>query len=743
MPLLNDSEHFIQRMRALISLLAQHNHAYYVMDEPSISDAEYDQLFHQLKDLEQQHPELVQTDSPTQMVGGTALAKFQSVAHTIPMLSLGNVFNQEDLNAFDQRVQDRLPNQAVLYELELKLDGLAVSLIYHQGKLKRAITRGDGETGEDITHAVITIRNLPKVLNLNVGEAGYELLEVRGEIIIPKSGFLKLNREAVARGEKVFANPRNAAAGSMRQLDPAIATARPLAFYAYNITQFESGDRYLESQTNCLKWLRNNCFSTGSLLDGFIYLDENLMSAKRKLMSVEQGISDNDAVKKIYENELYKASSKTLKIFEMFEIKNNKIYSRTDSIEKVQRIFEFLNERRKGLPFEIDGMVIKVDNLAQQKQLGFLSREPRWATAYKFPAEAALTTLDSIDWQVGRTGTLTPVARLKPVYVGGVTVSNVTLHNIGEIHRLDVRIGDTVSVYRTGDVIPKVERVWLEFRPANTVAVTLPACCPVCESPVVMPEGEALARCSGGLFCPAQRIEAIRHFVSRKALDIEGLGERWVESLLEKGLVNNVADIYQLHQHTDALLELDKMGEKSLQNLLEAIEASKETTLARFIYALGIRGVGETTARMLADHFQTLDAITVADVEALQKTPDVGAISAEWIYDFFRAEHNMEVIERLIAAGIHWPLPVPRTRQPLTGESWVLTGTLTQFSREQATQHLQALGARVSGSISAKTRALVAGEKAGSKLDKAQKLGVRILNEDEFIQLMQSYGQDI
>lgn len=679
---LNDSQQLIDRMRALIGLLAQHNHAYYVMDEPSISDAEYDQLFHQLKDLEQQYPALVQTDSPTQRVGGAALAKFQSIAHTVPMLSLGNVFNQQDLKAFDQRIQDRLPNQPYEYQVELKFDGLAVSLWYEHGRFVRGVTRGDGEVGEDITHSVSTIRNLPKQLQACNNQPLPEFLEVRGEVLMPKNGFLKLNREATVRGDKTFANPRNAAAGSLRQLNPQIAASRPLAFYAYGIAQSQPSHG-LSTQSASMAWLKELGFEIG---------DQHFV---------------------------------------------------LESVDAVQKTYEQIQQQRPQLAMEIDGMVIKVNDLAQQKQLGFLSREPRWATAYKFPAEAALTTLENINWQVGRTGTLTPVARLKPVYVGGVTVSNVTLHNIGEIHRLDVRIGDTVSVYRTGDVIPKVERVWLEFRPVDAVVVTLPACCPVCDSPVVMPEGEALARCSGGLFCPAQRIEAIRHFVSRKAMDIEGLGERWVESLLEKGLVNNVADIYHLHEHSEALLSLEKMGEKSLQNLLAAIESSKKTTLSRFIYALGIRGVGETTARMLADNFQNLDAIKAADLEALKKTPDVGAISAEWIYDFFRAEHNMEVIDRLMTAGIHWPLPVPRTRQPLTGESWVLTGTLTKFSREQATQHLQALGARVSGSISNKTRALVAGEKAGSKLDKAQKLGVRILNEEEFIQLMQSYGQDI
>jgi DNA ligase (NAD+) len=671
----------VEQMRTLIDVLAQHSHAYYVLDNPTISDSEYDQLYHQLKHLEEQHPQLSQPDSPTQKVGGEALGKFDSIRHEVPMLSLGNIFNEEELKAFDQRIRDRLPNQAVEYELELKLDGLAVSLWYEHGRFVRGVTRGDGETGEDITHTVTTIRNLPKVLHFKEGIAPAKL-EVRGEVLIPKSGFLKLNREAAEKGEKTFANPRNAAAGSLRQLNPEIAASRPLAFYAYGIAQCEPRHEFA-TQSASLHWLTTLGFQI----------------AERQ----------------------YVASS----------------------IEQVQEIYQQLIEERPGLAVEIDGLVIKVNDLKQQLQLGFLSREPRWATAYKFPAQAAVTVLEKIDWQVGRTGTLTPVARLKPVFVGGVTVSNVTLHNIGEIHRLDAREGDTVSVYRTGDVIPKVEKVWPEFRPVDAATVMLPANCPVCDSPVVMPEGEALARCSGGLFCPAQRIEAIRHFVSRKALDIEGLGERWVESLVEQKLIADVADIYQLQQHREQLLQLEKMGEKSLQNLLDSIEASKETTLPRFIYALGIRGVGETTSRMLADTFQTLDAIKAADLDSLKKTPDVGAVSAEWIYDFFRAEHNIEVVDRLLAAGLHWPAPAPRTRQPLTGESWVLTGTLSKFTREDATQMLQALGARVSGSVSAKTKTVVAGEKAGSKLEKAEKLGVPVINEDDFIALMQSYGQEM
>ena len=669
----------VAQMRQLIQILAQHNHAYYVMDQPTILDSEYDQLFHQLKALEEQYPECIQPDSPINKVGAKPLAKFTSVTHVVPMLSLGNVFNQEELFAFARRAEERLPNQTIQYDVELKFDGLAISLWYEQGVLVRGVTRGDGETGEDITQNVKTIRNLPKVLTTNQGEVP-TLLEVRGEVLMPKAGFEKLNAENEAKGEKTFANPRNAAAGSLRQLDPNIAASRPLAFYAYGIAQCEPNHGQ-STMSESLEWLQQFGFAVG----------------ERHFVC--------------------------------------------DSIQEVQAVYEQINAERPQLSVEIDGMVIKVNSLKQQQQLGFLSREPRWATAYKFPAVAALTTVENIDWQVGRTGTLTPVARLNPVAVGGVTVSNVTLHNIGEIHRLDVRIGDTVSVYRSGDVIPKVEKVWPEFRPVDAIEVELPSQCPVCESPVVMPEGEALARCSGGLYCAAQRIEAIRHFVSRKALDIEGLGDRWVESLLHLDLLKDVADIYHLHEHREKLLTIEKMGEKSVQNLIDSIENSKKTTLAAFIYALGIRGVGETTARMLANTFQTLDALRVADIEALKKTPDVGDITAEWIVDFFQAPHNLEVLDRLLAAGIHWDAPVAPSRQPLNGESWVVTGTLSTMGRDEATQLLQALGARVSGSVSSKTKCVVAGEKAGSKLDKAEKLGLAVINEAEFIQLMKDYGQ--
>ncbi|NAR99985.1 NAD-dependent DNA ligase LigA [Acinetobacter haemolyticus] len=670
----------IEQMRQLIQLIAKHNHAYYVMDQPSISDSEYDHLFHQLKALEQQYPECIQADTPTNKVGGQALSKFESVTHVVPMLSLGNVFNQEELFAFARRIDERLPNQKVQYEVELKLDGLAISLWYENGVLVRGVTRGDGETGEDITQNVKTIRNLPKVLS-GQSQAIPQLLEVRGEVLMPKQGFEKLNADQAAKGEKTFANPRNAAAGSLRQLDPNIAASRPLAFYAYGIAQCQP-HHGLATMHDSLHWLTKFGFEI----------------AERQYLC--------------------------------------------ESIEEVQQRYEQIQQERPDLNVEIDGMVVKVDDLKQQQQLGFLSREPRWATAYKFPAQAALTKVENIDWQVGRTGTLTPVARLAPVFVGGVTVSNVTLHNIGEIHRLDVRVGDTVSVYRTGDVIPKVEKVWADLRISDQeyTVVELPAFCPVCDSPVVMPEGEALARCSGGLYCAAQRIEAIRHFVSRKAMDIEGLGDRWVESLLHLNLLKDVADIYHLHEHRETLLTIEKMGEKSVQNLMDAIEASKKTTLARFIYALGIRGVGETTARMLANTFQTFEALKAADIDALKKTPDVGDITAEWIADFFQAPHNVEVLDRLLAAGIHWDAPTAPTRQPLNGESWVVTGTLESMGRDEATQKLQALGARVSGSVSSKTKCVVAGEKAGSKLDKAQKLEIRVMNEQEFLEFLAQYG---
>lgn len=674
-----NAEPIILQMTNLIQSIAKHNHAYYVMDDPQITDAEYDQLFQKLKQLEEQHPEFARKDSPTQKVGGEPLKKFQTVTHAVPMLSLGNVFQFEELQAFDQRIKERLPNKKVQYDVELKLDGLAISLWYENGVLVRGVTRGDGERGEDITHNVKTIRNLPTDLTIYSAEVP-ALLEVRGEVLMPKAGFEMINRRAEQLSEKVFANPRNAAAGSLRQLDPKIAASRPLAFYAYGIAQCKPAHG-VDSMSGSLHWLKQFGFEI----------------AERQWL--------------------------------------------VNSIDEVEQCYQEIMATRPDLMVEIDGMVIKVDSLEQQKQLGFLSRELRWATAYKFPAQSALTTVENIEWQVGRSGVVTPLARLKPVSVGGVTISNVTLHNFGEIQRLDVRINDTVSVYRAGEVIPKLERVWHEYRPVNTESVQLPTNCPECDSPVIMLEGEALARCTGGLFCSAQRIEAIRHFVSRKAMDIDGLGDRWAESLLKLNLLNDVSDIYHLHEHQDELLTIEKMGEKSVQNLLNAIEASKKTQLHRFIYSLGIRGVGETTAKMLCNHFLSLEALMNAELDQLKQTPEVGDITAEWIYDFFRATHNIEVINRLLASGITWEQPKAPTSQPLNGESWVVTGTLATMGRDEATQRLQALGARVSGSVSAKTKCVVAGEKAGSKLEKAEKLNVSVMNEEQFINFLTTFSE--
>ena len=659
----------IAPMRHLIAQLNAHNHAYYVLDNPILDDSEYDQLRRKLVDLETQYPDLIQSDSPTSTVGDKPLPHFTQVTHVIAMLSLGNVFTFDDVKDFMRKVNDRLSGtqKNPEYEVELKLDGLAVSLRYENGQLMQAVTRGDGQTGEDITQNVKTIRNLPQVINVDI-----PVLEVRGEVLMPKAGFAKLNREAQAKGEKTFANPRNAAAGSLRQLDPNIAKSRPLAFFAYSIVQGLPEE--ITTQSQALQWLATLGFS----------------------------ISDIEVVQ---------------------------------TAEALQTYYESVIAKRGDLPFDIDGTVIKVNSLALQTQLGYLSREPRWATAYKFPAETVMTRLNSIEWQVGRTGQITPVGKLEPVNVGGVTVSNVTLHNIGEIHRLDVRAGDTVSVHRAGDVIPKVTRVWLDERPNDAVPVTLPTHCPVCDSPVILPEGEALARCTGGLYCPAQQTEALIHFVSRRAMDIDGLGERWLIGFFEHGLVKNVADIYELKNHQNELITLEKLGEKSVENILFAIEKSKSTTLPRFIYALGIRGVGETTARNLAMQFGNLDTLMSASVTALLQTPDVGDITANLIHEFFATEHNQQIIQRLLDSGITWEKmsSEPVGNQPLKGQSWVITGTLTSMGRDEAKAKLQALGAKVSGSISAKTTALLAGDNAGSKLAKAESLGVKVVSDDEFL----------
>ncbi|AMN48827.1 NAD-dependent DNA ligase LigA [Psychrobacter sp. P2G3] len=665
----------IAQIRSLIDAIKKHNYAYYVLDNPILEDSEYDQLRRSLLELEEEYPNLVQPDSPINQVGDTPLSAFTQVTHDIPMLSLGNVFEYDGLRDFMRRVNDRLNDaqQNPEYEMELKLDGLAVSLKYANGKFVQAVTRGDGQTGEDITQNAKTIRNLPLWL---ADAADIELLEVRGEVLMPKAGFERLNRLAEEKEEKTFANPRNAAAGSLRQLDPSVAASRPLAFYCYSVNQ--GLPENINTQSAALAWLKDIGFTVSAV-----------------------------------------------------EVVQNP--------REAQAYYESVIETRDDLPFEIDGMVIKVNSLALQQQLGFLSREPRWATAYKFPAQTVMTRLHAIEWQVGRTGQITPVGKLEPVKVGGVTVSSVTLHNFGEIQRLDVRAGDMVSVHRAGDVIPKVTRVWHDQRPEDSEPVKLPSTCPVCDSPVLLPEDEALARCTGGLFCPAQQQEALIHFVSRRAMDIDGLGASWLISFFKHGLIKTVADIYQLHNHQQELITLEKLGEKSVQNIISAIEASKHTTLARFIYALGIRGVGEGTAQNLAQQFGDLDSLMAADIDTLLQTPDVGAITAELAHEFFRAPHNIEVITALREAGVHWD-KVEQTAsadQPLDGQTWVITGALDSMARDEAKAKLQALGAKVSDSISAKTTALLAGDKAGSKLTKAEKLGVKIVGEEEFLKLIE------
>lgn len=674
----NDKMAIIAQMRKLIRVLKHHNHAYYVLDHPIITDGEYDSLRAKLVQLENDFPTLKQQDSPTDNVGDTPLPFFTQVSHDLPMLSLANAFNADDVANFVRRVNERLDgkNQNPEFEMELKLDGLAVSLKYINGVFSQALTRGDGQVGEDITHNVRTIYNLPLVLD---DCQDIDLLEVRGEVLMPKAGFLKLNEQSRKRGERVFANPRNAAAGSLRQLNPAIAKSRPLAFYGYSVNQ--GLPNAITTQSGAMRFLQ------------------------------AQG----------------------------FDVSPFKV------VANLQQIDDFYQEtiaKRDELPFEIDGMVVKLNSLALQDDLGFLSREPRWATAYKFPATTATTRLLDVEWQVGRTGQLTPVGKLEPVNVGGVTVSNVTLHNFGEIERLGVMMGDIVSIHRAGEVIPKVSNVMENLRDDNVRAIHLPNTCPVCDSPVVLPDGEALARCMGGLVCTAQAQEALIHFVSRKAMDIDGLGSQWLIKFFDMQLIKTVADIYRLTDKAQVLQKLEGLGEKSVANMLFAIEKSKNTTLSRFIFALGIRGVGESTARNLAEHFGRLDRLQNASVDELLKVVDIGKITAKNIHEFFRTKHNMEMVNDLMALGVHWQAVVKNTANaPLDGQTWVITGTLEVMGRDEIKAHLHALGAKVVGSVSTKTSVLLVGDKAGSKLNKANELGVRVVSESEFLALLAEYGR--
>jgi DNA ligase (NAD+) len=658
-------KHIQKQAAELREQINYHNYRYYVLDNPVITDAEFDRLFRQLQALEAEYPELVTPDSPTQRVGAAPLKEFGEVRHEVPMLSLANAFSEEELDDFDRRVRERLGReQAVEYAAEPKLDGLAITLIYRDGVLQQAATRGDGTTGEDVTQNVRTIAAIPLRL---LGKDYPRVLEVRGEVFMPKAGFEALNARQRQAGEKTFANPRNAAAGSLRQLDPRITASRPLTFFSYGVGKVEGGelpDRHSELMTRLRK--------LGMPI-----------SPELKVVKGAQGCLD---------------------------------------------YYHKLGARRAGLPYEIDGVVYKVDRIDLQEELGYVSRAPRWAIAHKFPAQEEMTVLQDVEWQVGRTGALTPVARLAPVHVAGVTVSNATLHNLDEIERKDVRIGDTVIVRRAGDVIPEVVSVVMAQRPKHTKAIHLPRKCPVCGSAVERPEGEAVARCSGGLYCSAQRKNAIRHFASRRAMDIEGLGEKLVDQLVDEDMVRSVADVYDLTVAQVAGLE--RMAEKSAQNLIDALDKSKHTTLARFLFALGIREVGEATAQNLAQYFGELKPLMHADAEALQDVPDVGPVVAEHIAHFFHEKHNRQVIDKLLAAGIRWPKieKVETAALPLAGKTVVLTGTLS-LPRDEVKEKLQALGAKVAGSVSKKTDLVIAGEAAGSKLAKAQELGIEIMDE--------------
>ena len=674
------SQSLLQQVQQLRAQLEEYSYQYYVLDNPTVPDAEYDRLYRQLQQIEQQQPELIVADSPTQRVGAAPLSKFGQITHSLPMLSLDNAFDEAEFQAFCKRMADRLDSStAFSFCCEPKLDGLAVSIRYENGVLVQAATRGDGFTGEDITSNVKTIRAVPLKLK---GEAVPQVLEVRGEVFMPLAGFNAMNDKARLAGDKVFANPRNAAAGSLRQLDPRISAQRPLTFYAYGVGSVDDNNGLLDQRSHY----------------------QRLMQLK------DWGLPVCPEIRLV------------------------------QGAEAALAYYQDILNRRSSLAYEIDGVVIKVADLAQQQALGFVARAPRWAIAFKFPAQEMLTTLLDVEFQVGRTGAITPVARLEPVQVGGVTVSNATLHNQDEIDRLGIKIGDSVIVRRAGDVIPQIVSVVLEQRPAEVRDIVFPQHCPVCGSAVERVSGEAVARCSGGLFCGAQLKESIKHFVARKAMDIDGLGDKLVEQLVEQQLIASPAGIYQLDMA--ALVGLERMAEKSALKLLAAIEQSKTTTLPRFIYALGIREVGEATALNLANHFTTLDALQSASLEQLLAVADVGTVVAEHIKGFFSEQHNQTVIASLLAAGIRWPdiAQLEVTEQPLAGQTIVLTGTLSAMGRDDAKAALQRLGAKVSGSVSAKTHAVIAGENAGSKLAKANELNVPVWDEARMLALFEQYG---
>ncbi len=659
-----------EEVDGLKRLLNEYSYQYYVLDEPTVPDAEYDRLYRALCELERRRPELITRDSPTQRVGGQPLSAFTQVKHPLPMLSLDNAFDDEEMMAFDKRLCDRLALDELTYTAETKLDGLAISLLFEQGELVRAATRGDGATGEDVTANIRTVKSIPLSLRTN---AYPPRLEVRGEVLMTKRGFAELNEHRKAEEERPFANPRNAAAGSLRQLDPRITATRPLVFLAHGLGVVDGGSMprsHFDMLQRLKKW----------------------------------GLPVSAQIKRL------------------------------GGVKACLRFYRRIMAIRMTLPYEIDGVVFKVDDTDLQRRAGFVSKAPRWAIAYKFPPEEELTEVLDIEVQVGRTGAFTPVARLKPVYVGGVTVTNATLHNIDEVRRKDVRVGDTVVVRRAGDVIPEVARVVLDKRPCRARGFEMPGACPVCGSPAERLAGEAVVRCTGGLHCSAQTIQSIIHYASRRAMDIDGLGDKLVEQLFEAGLIGNVADLYKLEQEKVAALE--RMGEKSTANLLEAIERSKQTRFDKFLYALGIREVGESTAAHLAAHFGGLESLKKATADALCEIQDVGPVVAHNVVTFFSDQDNIAVIDALMAAGIAWEITANDRSDDLQGRTFVLTGTLTTLTRSEAKEKLMAKGARVSGSVSRKTDHVVAGENPGSKYNKARELGVNIIDEAGLLKML-------
>ena len=669
------SPSIVARAAQLRRELEQHNYSYYVLDQPTIADADWDRLFHELVALETEYPELLSADSPTQRVGSKPLAAFASVTHRVPMLSLGNAFSDDDIDSFDRRCREALDAAEIEYCCEPKFDGLAINLTYEHGSFVQGATRGDGGVGEDVTQNLRTVRAIPLTIDSPAAR-----LEVRGEVLMLRKDFERLNARQAARGEKLFVNPRNASAGSLRQLDPRLTAERPLTFFAYGVGNVE-GVAQPATHAALLDWLASLRFP---------------VATQRRVARGAQGLKD---------------------------------------------FYRDIGALRPELPFDIDGVVYKVNRFSQQQSLGFVSRAPRFAIAHKFPAEEATTVLLGIDVQVGRTGAITPVARLQPVFVGGTTVSNATLHNEDELRRKDLKIGDTVVVRRAGDVIPEVAAVIHSLRPADAREFIMPVACPECGSAIVRLEGEAVARCTGGLICPAQRKQALLHFAQRRAVDIEGLGDKLVEQLVDNDIVHTAADLYRLG--VASLANLERMADKSAVNLVGAIEHSKHTTLPRFLFGLGIRNVGEATARDLARHFGKLDAIMDASIEQLLEVNDVGPVVAQSLRRFFDQPHNREVIEQLRACGVHWDEVEParvaaETVGTFAGKTVVLTGTLGEMSRDLAKEKLEAAGAKVSGSVSKKTDFVIAGAEAGSKLDKARELGVAVLDEQQFLALLQN-----